>query len=329
MSTPVTSRYRTVARPVSSPLAIPLTRPSTWKCKGDENGPYEIVRFNFLVEERPLLETGYGTASASISAPTGAEIQTREKVLFEYQQVDSSSIVQEHLQSSGLTTKMSADARLSSEAFGSAGFASALEEHFTESFRAEQTVSTVRTTSFSREEEVTVTVSDSKERYVHAAPYRLHEMSVRLNHVDYLTVTYEPTHAGLRVRRSKSPALVDNDKSHANFTKWGLLLGSYRFWRREGDAGRNLIPLSEYEAEQINPQDVIFIPDGTDNRRFYGLDDFTRTPSLYKISNAAFPLKESQRRENWSEEELLALDDWILPDSAWAWEARRRRRRKG
>src|SRR5690606_9307971 len=148
------------------------------------------------------------------------------------------------------------------------------------------------------------------------------------HHVDYLVVSYRATHGGLRVRRVKSPALTNANAGHQNFTPYGLLLGRYRYWLPEGNASRNLVSVSEHRAGHINPQHVSFHPDATGDRRFYDLSPFKRTPSLYKISNAAFPLKDSQRRESWTEDDLLLLPDWEVQDSSWAWEARRRLRRK-
>lgn len=322
------SKYAAVPNTLSSPLAVPLARPSSWRCDGDADGPYEIMRFNFLVEERPLRKTGYGDAKDSLVSPANAELQTRTRVTFEYDQVDSTSLVQDHLQSSGFTDGLSADMRLNSEAFGTAGFSSALEEHFTETFKTTQTIESARTMRFTREEEITITAQGGAERSVHAAPYRLYEMSVRLHHVDFLKIRYRSTHAGLRVRREKEPALATADALHRNFHGYGLLLGSYRFWRREGNASQNLISVSDYESQRINPQHVSFHPDNSGDRRFYNLSQFKRTPSLYKISNAAFPLKESQRRDSWTEEDLLLLKDLEDGDSSWAWENRRRTRRR-
>ncbi|MFG6402499.1 hypothetical protein [Microbacterium sp. P04] len=320
-------RYRPIPKTVSAPLAIPLTRPSAWHNNGDADGPYDVVRLNFLVEQRPLLETGYGDATASIVSSANAQMQSREKVTFEYEEVDSTSLVQEHLQSSGLTAKMNADLRLGSESFGTAEFSSALEEHFTETFQSTRTIASARTKRYTREEEVTVTVPGGDERAVHAAPYRLHEMTVRLNHVDFLAVTYAPTRPGLRVRRVKRPELATDDRVHQNFTAYGQLLGRYRFWRPEGNASQHLISVTEHEANHINPHHVSFEPDDTNDNHFYGLGLFSRTPSLYKISNAAFPLKESQRRDSWTEDDLHLLQDWEVRDSAWVWENMRRQRR--
>lgn len=308
------------------PLSIPLTRPSAWSNSGEPDGPFHILRLNFLVKERQLLDTGYGEATASIVSPVNTQVEARQKVTFEYEQVDTTSLVEEHLLSSGLTTKLSADLRLGRDKFGTAGFSSALEEQLIESLHTTRTVSSARTRKVTREEEVTVTITGGNERAVHAAPYRLHEMTVRLSHVDYLTVSYASSHAGLRIHRVKTPELPDGEVLHRNWTPYGLLLGAYRFWVREGDAGRNLVSVSEHEASHINPAHVRFIPDESDDRRFYDLSPFRGTPSLYKISNAAFPLKDSQRREVWSEADVLALSEWEV-DSAWSWENLRRRRR--
>lgn len=322
-------KYRPGKQPFSTPLSVPLTRPSAWRCDSPGDGPYDIMRLNFLLERRPLLETGYGDALGSIVGSPQSQIQTREKLTYSYTEVDSHSLVEEHLQTSGLTAKLGADARLGSEHFGSAGFSAALESNLTETFRTTRGFDSVRTRTFDREEEVTVTVEGGQERAVHAVPYRRYELSVRLHHVDYLRVSYEPTFAGLRVRRVKEPSLVSSrDGGVQNYRKSGLLLGRYLFWQQEGDAGRNLIPVSKHEKHHINPQHVEFVLDETNDREFYSLSPFRDTPSLYKISNAAFPLKESQRHENWTEEDLLGLQEWVVRDSSWVWEARRRHRRK-
>lgn len=320
-------RYKAVPKTVSSPLALRLTRPSSWHSDDDVDGPYDVVRFHFLVEERPLLEKGYGDATESITSSTNATMETRKKVTFHYEEVDTTSLIQEHMQSSGLAAKLNADARLGSESFGSAGFASALEENFTETFNTTHTVESARTKSYTFEEEITVTVVGGEERAVHAAPYRRYEMTVRLHHVDYLVVKYISTHGGLRVRRVKTPPFVNPDKSHQNFVSSGLLLGRYEYWRPEGNASRNIVSVTEHEANHINPRDVTFEPDDTNDRRYYDRRLFDGTHSLYKISNAAFPLKDSQRRKTWTEGEIEQLPEWDFRDSSWAWENLRRKRR--
>jgi len=292
-------------------------------------GPFTVARFNFTIEHRPLGERGCGDVVQTIVSPVGAEMVYRQRLVFDYEEVETQSILQEHLQSSGLTARLGATLGAGLENIGNADLSSALESGFTESLRESRTVDTARTRRFTAEQEVAITLPGGGERAVLSVPYRKWAMSLRLHHTDYLKVTYQPSRGGLRVRRTKEPAITEDNSSHQNYTSSGLLLGEYRYWRAEGEAGKNLLSAEEHSALHINPLHVSFHPDESNDRKFYNLDLFASTPSLYKISNAAFPLKASQRIEEWTEESLLTLRDLEPDETAWIWEIRRRRNRKG
>lgn len=322
-------RYRPSRETFSAPIAVALTHESEWDAHGNHLGPFSIHRLNFSLEMYPLGVFGYGEAAEYVASPSGTTMTMRQLIRYEFERVDRVSILQEHLESSDLTSALHAKAQTGPVGLGSASFAASIEEHLTESFRENRTVESSNVMRSAQEREVSVEVPGGGGASVHAVPYERWAIAVRLSHIDYLEVVYRVTHAGLRIRRTKSPELIDERTTHTNYRPSGVPLGELRFWRPSGGANTNLIPLGEYNQNHINPRHVDVRSPKDPKTKFYGLGDFRRTPSLYKISNAAFPLKATQHHTTWTTEDLLALRDLEPNATAWIWERRRHTRRKG
>ncbi len=312
----------------SAPLAVSLTHESEWSTTASKLGPFGIYRLNLILKHRPLQAFGYGDAAEHVASSTGTELSTRQLIRFETEQIKTSSILQEHLESMDLTSTVNAGAEAKVAGLGSAKFAGVLAEHLSSAFRETRTIEFSKSNRVSMEREVSVSVTGGSGPSVHSVPYQRWAMSVRLSHIDYLEVEYRKINGGFRVRRCKEPALAGARASHSNFIPSGLPLGEFRRWRPIGGADTNLISVADYNNSHINPRHVELLPPRDRKAKFYGLQNFRNTPSLYKISNATFPLKASQRRTAWSDAELLALLDSEPRETAWIWELRRQSRRR-
>lgn len=321
-------KYRPNREPFSAPLAVPLTHESCWTGCGSKTGPFSIVRFNFILQHRPLDKYGYGDAAEHLEGATGSEVTSRHLIRYEYERVTTSSILEEHLDNSEVVSRIQADVTLESPGLASFGLGSSLEEHLTSAFRETRTFEVSEARRTTREHEVSVKVDGGSSPSVHAVAYRRWSMAVRLNHIDFLTVEYKPRLGGSRVQRCKVPEILDSYSSHTNYRASGLALGEFRYWRPMGGAEATVVSRARHEAEHVNPLHVGFRAPEVNDRRFYDLNDFRRTPSLYQISNAAFPLKHEQRHVAWTDESLLRLLDVEPKDAVWIWEFRRQLRRK-
>lgn len=322
------SKYHPSQETFSAPLAVPLTHESRWSGCGSERGPFSIVRFNFILEHRPLRAIGYGDVAQHIEGSAGSQVSSRRLIRYEYERVTTHSILEEHLDSSEVVSKIQDDVSLEAPGLATFKLGASLEGHLSSAFRDAQSFQTVEARRLTFEQEVNVKVAGGSEASVHAVPYRRWAMKVRLSHIDFLTVEYRPRFGRARIERCKDPQLRDAYSSHTNYRKSGLALGEYRYWRPMGGADTTVISRAKHQKFHINPLDVDFRPSDGDDRTFYDLKLFKGTPSLYKISNAAFPLKAEQRRDAWTDDDLLALLDVEPTDVVWIWEFRRRLRRK-
>lgn len=321
-------KYRPNREPFSAPLAVPLTREARWSGCGTNYGPFSVVRFNFLLEHRPLEKFGYGNAAEHIEGSAGSQVTSRLLIRYEFERVTTSSILEEHLDSSEVVSRIQADIGLESPGLATFKLGSGLEEHLSSAFRETRTFEVTEARRSIREREVNVTVDGGSAPSVHAVAYRRWAMTVKLNHIDFLTIEYKKRAGGTRIQRLKDPQLPDSYSSHTNYRSSGLSLGEFRYWRPMGGAEATVIARSQHQDAHINPLHVGFHAHEDAKRRFYGLQEFRGTPSLYKISNAAFPLKHEQRRVAWTDEELLRLLDVEPKDAVWIWEFRRQLRRK-
>lgn len=321
-------KYRPSREPFSAPLAVPLAHESRWSGSGSDLGPFSIVRFNFLLRHRPLEKFGYGEAAQHIEGSAGTEVSSRHLIRYEFERVTTSSILEEHLDSSDVASKIQADMGLEAAGLSAFNFGASVEEHFSSAFRETRTFQVVDGRRTIEEREVSVKATGGSSPAVHAVPYRRWAMQVRLNHIDFLTVEYRPRLGGLRVQRCKDPEVLDSHSSHTNYRACGVALGEFRYWRPEGGPETTVVSRDQHQEMHINPLHVGFRAADAADRKFYDLKGFRGTPSLYKISNAAFPLKAEQRRVAWTDDELLALLDVEPRDAAWIWEFRRRIRRK-
>lgn len=330
---PPHSRYRPTSETYSAPFSVPLAHESAWDGAGAPLGPFKVVRFNFLIEHYPLSGIGYGEAVAHLESPDGADVTDRRLLRYEVERVTTASMLEEQILSSELISHIKADLSAKAANLADFSFGSDLETHVAMSFKTNTSLEVREGQKISLEREVAFNIKGGSPAAVYAVPYALWGMSVRLNHVDFLTVRYQRKTRGLRVERSKDPALfteanAERFRSHVNIRESGLLLGEFRYWKAIGDASTTLVPRARHGEDQINPAHVEFIASPVVDRRYYGRRQFRSTPSLYKIANAAFPLKKTQRDEAWTNDELLEMLESEPSEIAYIWEAHRRWRRR-
>lgn len=312
---------------VSCPLAIRLTKESAWDKIGGDLGPFYIARLNFITRKSPTQEFGYGDSAGYFKAPTGANLTAGKKTSCEYVRVDEVSLFQEEITSSDITTSLKAELGDSILGLTGANIAAGIERHLATSFNESRTINSSETLRFAEERSVDIGIIGGNESAVCAVPYQRWKMSVCLSHVDWLQVEYCKEKAGLRVRRVKRPNLIESHSSHSNIEISGQIVGNYYYWVPIGEADTTIVTASEYQRDRINPRNVQFKPSESKKSQVYDLRRFRKTPSLYKIANAAFPLKYSQKEQAWTDERLLALLDSEPVETAWIWRVRSRIRR--
>lgn len=329
MGKPKRPRYEPAQETYSAPLAIPLTHESSWAGCGSSLGPFHVVRFNFILEKSPLRVTGYGDAVAHLESLKGAELTDRRLIRYEYERVSTSTIIEEHLTNSEITSSIQADAQVEATGLATFKYASQIESHLSHAYRENFQFEVRDGRKTTVEREISFRVTGGSPPGVLAVPFRRWAMKVRLNHIDFLTVTYVPRAGKWRMERLKEPVLLSSTSMQANYRPSGLSLGEFKYWVPLGDADTTLVDRDLQYERQINPLDVAFEATAAIDRQFYDLNKFRKkTPSLYKIANAAFPLKAKQRDTAWTDDELLKLLDIEPKEAVWIWEYRRAIRRK-
>lgn len=134
--------------------------------------------------------------------------------------------------------------------------------------------------------------------------YQKYAFDIYLTHIDYLFVHYTKSLLGLRKKRKKTPK-IDNPKRHSNIIKLNVPISTIHFWRYSPDSNC-IIKESVYKNNVPNPDEfIVLTPE--DLNKYYA--PFPNIPTLYQLSNAAFPFKWVERNCEWSKEELLAIEN--------------------
>lgn len=323
-------KYRPTREPFTAPLAVALSREAPWDGCGSDYGPYSIIRYNFLLSRKPTDELGYGDAIENLESPEGVHLEHRRLARYTYSRVTTSGILREYVQTSKLVDILKSQIGHSSPGLASFKLEGQLQSSLEAALKDSRSFQLSETREITREQEVTVSTDGSAKAAVYAVPYERWRMDVTLNHIDYLTVEYAKRAGGARVERVKSPPITHSEgrRQANNYLPSGVKLGKFFYWEPVGTADATAVAKDVYSRERINPLHVDFRASDQTKTKFYGLDAFRQTPSLYKISNAAFPLKAEQRQAAWTDEEILSLQDFEPKDIAWIWHFHRQLRRK-
>jgi hypothetical protein len=149
------------------------------------------------------------------------------------------------------------------------------------------------------------------------AGYRRYRQDVFLHYIDYLFVEYSRTAFGLRKKRRNLPRPVGT--AHINLIPLHIPLFRLSFWKLESESS-----LLYTESEYQNLPKV----DHLDRVTFEPLEQTIRlpmprreeTPTLYTLSNIAFPLRWIDRKGPWTREELEQIELDEADGSAWWYE---------
>jgi hypothetical protein len=163
---------------------------------------------------------------------------------------------------------------------------------------------------------LTFTVShklDAKATYVRAAVYQRRRVDVYLAYCDFLDVEYERTTLGLRKKRIKIPPYDPKNRIRSNELYLNEPLGSIQYWKFLPDSEYMEVE-SKYQCEVKDPLEMRILK--VERPHAYPIR-FPRIPSLYQIANVAFPLRWIDRKGEWTEGDLLALEWEEAKNTAW------------
>lgn len=171
----------------------------------------------------------------------------------------------------------------------------------------------------SRRERKTFTVRQSikagaPELQVAVAGYRKYRRDVYLHYIDYLFVEYRRTAFGLRRKKRNLPRPVGT--AHINLIPMHIPLFRLSYWNLESESSL-LFTETEYQnmTKVAHPDRVTF----TELQEPIHLPMPAREepPTLYTLSNIAFPLRWIDRKGPWTREELEKIEWEEAEGSAW------------
>jgi hypothetical protein len=197
----------------------------------------------------------------------------------------------------------------------SANIGAALEQairtNVAESVRASNTVSRREKRSFRVRQTIKPGTSELQ---LAVAAYRKYRRDVYLHYIDYLFVEYRRTTFGLRRKKRNLPRPVGT--AHINLIPVHMPLFRLAYWNLEPESSL-LYTETEYEnlTKVTHPDRVTFL----ELQESFRLPMPAREepPTLYTLSNIAFPLRWIDRRGPWTREELEKIEMEEAEGSAW------------
>jgi len=279
---------------------------------------YFIARFHLQIEQKQTAEFAVGDILRTFRTTPHSETEVVRAFEEEVSTVDLKETIRSAALSKDLSQKVSAaiaGAAKSPFYEFSADLGSSLEEtiraNLGESIRASDTVSRSVRKSF------TVTQSikaGAQELQLAVAGYRKYHRDVYLHYIDYLFVEYRTTAFGLRKKKRNLPRPVGT--AHINLIPVHMPLFRLSYWKLEAESSL-VYTESEYQNLPKVPH--------PDRAAFEELREAPRlrmptrkqSPTLYTLSNIAFPLRWIDRKGSWTREELEKIELEEAEGSAW------------
>lgn len=160
--------------------------------------------------------------------------------------------------------------------------------------------------------------SDYSEQICGAAAYQRCRADLYLLRLDFLNVEYRRTLLGLRKKLTKYPfphpscRRVDD---HPNILRVGMPVAEIRYWELLPRSSV-LIKDSDYKQVVEDDAEIELLPPRDDAKRrpYWGTD----SPTLYQLSNVAFPFKwVNKKHGNLTKQELMSIEIGEAEQSGW------------
>ena len=279
---------------------------------------YFIARFHLLIDQNQTRDFAVGDILRTYRTTSHSETEVEKVFEEEITTVDLRETTRSAALSNDLTRKITgtiAGAAKSPLYEVSANIGSALEQTIrtsvTESIRSSDTVSRRERKSFRVRQSIK---QGAPELQVAVAGYRKYRQDVYLHYIDYLFVEYQRTAFGLRRKKRNMPRPVG--MAHINLIPIHMPLFRLFYWNLEAESS-----LLYTETEYQNLTKVAH-PDRVTFHELYEplhmpMPAREEPPTLYTLSNIAFPLRWIDRKGPWTREELEKIEMEEAEGSAW------------
>lgn len=292
---------------INIPYELDLIKSKSWQELDDRN--YFITRFHLYIEDYQAESTTYpGEILGSFRTYDKFEVVQAIEKEHSVINLDETicSVAVDHEQIAQIDSKLMANldtlvSQVSSEVTAQ------IQEHFKTTVSLSRKQSTSVSQRVNERFEVNQTITDSGTENYHAvACYQPRQSDVYLHYIDYLIVNYSTSFFGLRKKKTNLPRPIHN--THLNRIKINQPLFSLKYYR--------LLPKSsliytdtQYQAveNKVKKPETLSVTPLT-NPINLPMPARPERPTLYTLSNLAFPLRWIEREGDWTIEELKQLE---------------------
>lgn len=298
------------------PSDVNLSRPDGWL--ENEKNTYYAVRLHLLLETHQAEnKTCIGEIINAFHGPGKIEIKDTiegELSIINLSETVSTQIVSEEILS-GIHAELLAGLQMPFYHV-TPGLSASIQARLTKTMQTSATGRTTVEQRVTQRFEVTQSFDmQSNEDYYAVAVYKPMLCDVYLHYIDYLFAEYSTSLFGLRKKKTNLPRPVGNH--HTNRINVSEPLFSIRYWEQ---LPRSLQVFSQQQYAQ--QPDKVFFPDTVSVEplrkaaQLY-LPDRLERPTLYTLSNVAFPRRWVDRKGEWTADELKRIELDEAEGSSW------------
>ena len=309
-------RDKFMDKKLTIPFAEDLTKEAGWIQLN--RYLYFVAKFHLQIEQNQTRDFAVGDILRTYRTTPHSETEVEKVFEEEVTTVDLRETTRSAALSNDLTRKIRAAIAVAAKSpfyEVSANIGSALEQTIrssvTESIRSSDTVSRRERKSF----RVRQTIKPgAPELQFAVAGYRKYRRDVYLHYIDYLFVEYRRTAFGLRRKKRNLPRPVGT--AHINLIPIHMPLFRLSYWKLEAESSL-LYTETEYQnlTKVAHPDRVTF--DELREPIRLPMPAREEPPTLYTLSNIAFPLRWIDREGPWTREELEQIEMEEAQGSAW------------
>lgn len=302
----------------SIPTIFELAHDNSWEKLDKRETKFFIMRLHFMVKVREVEDSTIDGGILTVFESPDMVGQERvvsieiEKEYIDFNETLSSCVIEkENIQE--LMTDLLAESSLPTfykiRASLKTKLSKKVKENVTETFKSGNTTRYTKKLTFQ-----TKTTFNEKqtEKIYQIKQYQKCSFDIYLSFIDYLYVDYSTSLFGLRKKRKKLPKIDSrNNLKRTNVLKINEPLISMHFWKLIEDSSVYK-KQSEYINQVPNPDEKI-VKESEDKHQ-YQVEIPKEIPSLYKLSNIAFPIKWIERECDKTKLDLIEIeeDDYIV-----------------
>ena len=279
---------------------------------------YFIARYHLHIEDEQTDELGFGDILRTFHTTDFSETEVvkgfeEECTIADVKETTSSILLENELSQkvTGTITGSAKSPLYELSANIGASLEQTIHSSVGQSIKSDHSVSRRVRKSFTISQKIK---SGSQELQVAMAGYRKYSQKVFLHYIDYLSVEYKPTALGLRKKKRNLPRPIGG--KHTNRIPINMPLFKLYYWKLESESSL-LYTESEYrQLPKVKHPDRITLEELNEEIRL-PLPSKPDRPTLYTLSNIAFPLRWIDRKGPWTREELEKIEFDEAEGSAW------------